>query len=271
MNSIDVECCDPLEASLATETFWDRKAQRNNGSTGDAVGHDDPWRNRCIERAQRPIIRRAIGNSARSLGEKSKRVLDLGCGVGRWISELTTHFPNYLGVDISRPMLRIASERYPEHVFSKQENMVLNIEDGSVDFAVSIAVLHHNSYENQDKLLAELHRVLRPGGELLLFESNGRPTKNNISIFYPRSPEDWVATVEQRGFKLIEKCGTAYYFISAILSRIIGSEKWLKTPLGRGSLWLDSFVTPVISPFLPQRFHERLLMRFTKNDTYQRT
>ena len=79
-------------ASQATESFWDDKAERSNGVAHLAVGVDDPWASRCIDRAQKPIVRKAIVRIAASLGSGEKRVLDLGCGVGRGIRDLTPHF-----------------------------------------------------------------------------------------------------------------------------------------------------------------------------------
>ena len=256
-----LEYCD---ASQATESFWDTKAERSNGITHLAVGEDDPWASRCIDRAQRPIVRRAIKSIADALGQGEKRVLDLGCGVGRWIRDLTERFAHYEGVDISNAMLEIAREKHPQHRFSKLENMTVDIEDEFFDFVLSIAVLHHNSYDNQSKMLAEVNRVIRPGGELLMFEAIGQSTDQSVAVFYPRSSADWIALAEQNGFEFVRKTGTAYYILADMVTRIIGSRSWLKTWLGRTCLWFDSILTPLISKVLPERFHIRSLLRFRK-------
>ena len=254
----------PADASKATEDFWDKKANSSNSDDDRAVGEDDPWVNRCIERAQRSILPPAIRATAEALQRSPTRVLDLGCGVGRWTSELSTHFSQYCGVDISESMLHIARRKYPEHQFSKLNNMILDFDDGAFDFVISIAVLHHNSYDNQLKLLAEAHRVLQPRGELLLLESVGRPVSEKAAIFYPRPSDEWIAAVEKHGFKLVQKSGTAYYLICDILSWVLGSRRWQRSPFGRACLWVDSMTTPLISPRLPERFHVRALMRFQK-------
>ena len=255
------ETCKALQA---TESFWDKKAELSNGVTHLAVCEDDPWISRCIDRAQRPIVRKAIADIAGSLGDGERHVVDLGCGVGRWIRDLTVHFTHYDGVDISETMVKIAREKHPMHRFSIMKNLILDIEDEFVDLVMSIAVLHHNSYENQGKLLAEVSRVLRPNGELLLLESIGSPTNESVSVFYPRPSSGWIKIAEQNGFELVDKTGTAYHFLSDIMARIVGGRRWLETPFGRAWLWLDSFTTPLLSPLLPERFHVRTLLRFRK-------
>ena len=252
------------KAALATEAHWDRKAEDSQDDDLQPVMVEDPWVNRCIERAQQPIVRDAITSVVNALGAQAESVLDLGCGIGRWIPILAPNFRHYHGVEISESMLQIARRRFPDRHFSKLQKMVLPADDQSVDFALSIAVLHHNSYVNQNALLRELHRILRPGGELLILESNHPRTESGISVFYPRPSEDWVDTIEEHGFLLLKKTGTTYHFLTDIVSRLLRSDKWLRSPPGRASLWLDSYVTPAIAQYLPERLQTRLAMRFRR-------
>ncbi len=253
-----------LSLAAATEAYWDRKAEHGVRDPERAVGVAEPGINRCIDRAQRPLISRAIRRAAKHLGDGSRSVLDFGCGVGRWVPTLAESFPDYHGIDISSSMVRLARERYPNHRFSKQDGITLRLDDESVDFLSSIAVLHHNAYATQEALLREFHRVLRPHGELLLFDALGKRTDKEPAVFYPRPTKDWIDVVEQQGFRLVHTRGTAYHILSAAVTKLLGSSDWMRSPLGRGLLWLDSFVTPVLSPLLPGRFHVRQLMTFRK-------
>ncbi len=252
------------DAVAATEAYWDRKAEHGVYDPERAVGDANPLINRCIDRAQRPLIQQAIRTAANQLGPQRRAVLDFGCGVGRWVPTLAEFFPEYHGIDISSSMVRLASERHPGHRFSKLDGMLLPLDDQSVDFITCIAVLHHNAYACQETLLQELHRVLRPNGEMLLFESIGERTDRNPAVFYSRPPEDWVRLIEGQGFRLLRSRGTAYHALSAVTSKLLGSSAWMDSRFGRGVLWFDGLLTPVVSPVLPRRFHVRQLMSFRK-------
>jgi ubiquinone/menaquinone biosynthesis C-methylase UbiE len=261
---MEVETSTPPALAAATEAYWDRKAEHGARDPDRAVGVAEPGINRCIDRAQRPLVNRAIRRAADNLGHRGRAVLDFGCGVGRWVPALTESFPDYHGIDISSSMVRLASERYPGHRFSKLDDMTLRLDDESFDFVTSIAVLHHNAYAIQEKLLREFHRVLRPGGELLLFEAIGKRTNEEVAVFYPRPAGEWIDIIQHHGFQLARTRGTAYHVLSAALSKLLGSSAWMSSRLGSGVLWLDSMVTPGLSPLLPERFHVRQLMSFRK-------
>ena len=55
----------------------------------------------------------------------------------------------------------IASKQYPDYRSSKLADMTLDAEDRVMDLAFSIAVLHQDWHQSQDKLPPELHHVMR--------------------------------------------------------------------------------------------------------------
>lgn len=89
------------------------------------------------------------------------RVLDAGCGEGVLVDEFASQLaiegldPNY-----SSPRVRTGSL------------LALPYPDGAFDRAMCLDVLEHLPYGDQPKALAELRRVLRPGGELLVSVPN---------------------------------------------------------------------------------------------------
>ncbi|MDJ0760857.1 MAG: class I SAM-dependent methyltransferase [Woeseiaceae bacterium] len=257
---------DYSQASEAeTNEFWDEKARANKDNPSRAVGVDDELRTRCIENAQRIVVGRALRRAVSSLDGKTERVLDFGCGVGRWLPHLDANFDAYLGVDISSEMLDIARKNYPQSKFSRLNNFTIDAEDTSFCLAFCIAVLHHNSYVNQDALIRELSRVVRPGGQLLLLESKGARMCGSGRIFYSRPVTDWIETVESEGFRHVETTGTCYQFADRIFAKVFSRAVARRPLMYRTSIFFDSQVMPYITPMLPGRFHERVLMRFERS------
>jgi SAM-dependent methyltransferase len=102
-------------------------------------------------------------------GDKSRLILDLGCGGGRH------YFCNYgkvIGVDPELELLPMAKKLYAEvyHAGGYQ----LPFADNTFDYVVSSDVLGHIPFDKKDVLFAEMHRVLKPGGRAVhMIETDG--------------------------------------------------------------------------------------------------
>jgi trans-aconitate methyltransferase len=108
------------------------------------------------------------------LGVKIDRkapMLDFGCGVGRLTRALAEHFPECWGVDISPTMIGLAKEfnrDLPQCRFLLNERDKLeNLRDNYFGFIYTSIVLQHMAERYIRKYVAELVRVLRPGGVLV--------------------------------------------------------------------------------------------------------
>jgi ArsR family transcriptional regulator len=105
------------------------------------------------------------------LVDESWRVGDLGCGTGQ-LSELIAPFAgSVVAVDDSAAMIGAARRRlasFDNVVVRSGRLEALPIEDGSLDVALMFLVLHY--VVEPELALAEAHRVLRPGGRLILVD-----------------------------------------------------------------------------------------------------
>lgn len=119
--------------------------------------------------------------------------LDFGCGAGRLTFALAPHFESVTGVDISAPMVEFASQR---NRCGERVRFVCNIApdlacfaDGSFAFAVTAIVLQHMRGDYALGYLAELLRVLRPGG-LLFFQMATAAHRAGASLAGAEEPPD---------------------------------------------------------------------------------
>ena len=96
-------------------------------------------------------------------------ILDVACGTGDLSIELQSHAKaSVIGTDFCRPMLTVAAEKSTTIPFIEGDAMNLGFADNTFD-AVTIAFGLRNLSNFADGL-AELHRVLRPGGKLAVLE-----------------------------------------------------------------------------------------------------
>jgi len=100
------------------------------------------------------------------LGFELKRVLDYGCGYGEFLQRLKSHATSRTGVDIDEEKIKVASTLDGIQAQLVPSDEALPFPDESFDTVIIMEVIEHVSDERV--VLAELARVLAPGGHLLL-------------------------------------------------------------------------------------------------------
>jgi SAM-dependent methyltransferase len=98
------------------------------------------------------------------------RVLDYGCGYGRTLGEMAqAGYQNVFGVDFSATMLARCRQEYPRASLIRNDGRTLPFESDSLDAVLLFATLTCiPQNEAQRALIAEVERVLRPGGLLYI-------------------------------------------------------------------------------------------------------
>lgn len=103
------------------------------------------------------------------------RVIDLGCGDGANVAYLRERGIECVGVDFSPQLVHRGVKRHPSFTgrAAVADVLAVPVPDGTFDVAVIIGVLHHiYSREDQVQAVQEGMRVLKPGGVLIIRESN---------------------------------------------------------------------------------------------------
>lgn len=97
------------------------------------------------------------------------KILDLGCGNGRLLKVIQGKNIDYIGADQSEGLIEIAKRKYPEAKFQAVDAFNLPFPNNYFDAIFCIRAFHHvPSKELRHKFLAEVRRVLRPGGLLVM-------------------------------------------------------------------------------------------------------
>jgi ubiquinone/menaquinone biosynthesis C-methylase UbiE len=105
------------------------------------------------------------------------RVLDVGCGPGRLVKVFAERVaPNgsVAGIDPSPQMIKRATARARKHRVAVNFQVAyaqgLPFPDAAFDAASCTLALHHVADDDQQTAVAEMYRVLKPGGRLLIAE-----------------------------------------------------------------------------------------------------
>jgi ubiquinone/menaquinone biosynthesis C-methylase UbiE len=114
----------------------------------------------------RPLIVDTVADSA------PKTVVDIGCGTGALSIPIAERLPTarVVGVDGDPEVLALAQRKPGAAAVEWTEGLAgaLPIEDGTADVVLTSLVLHHLPLATKRHLLADAHRILRPGGRLIV-------------------------------------------------------------------------------------------------------
>lgn len=151
----------------------------------------------------------ASGVIARSLElQASDVVLDVGGGTGGVSARLRDQVRTVLVIEPSEPLTRRGHDRHPGIGFAVGDGRRLPIRDASVDRILLVEVLHH--VEDADILLDEALRVLRPGGSILVEESEFHGPLGRVRLWlerallkgvWPRSRPELIDRLSARGLR----------------------------------------------------------------------
>lgn len=104
---------------------------------------------------------------------KFKNCLDVGCASGYMISEVSKEFPNaeYFAIDIYDKAIKYAKKLYPHIEFKVASAAKLPFKNNFFDLILFYETIEH--VQNPKECLAEMKRVLRKGGTLILTMDSG--------------------------------------------------------------------------------------------------
>ncbi|MFB7241983.1 SAM-dependent methyltransferase [Streptomyces populi] len=136
------------------------------------------------ELGQRPLDRAMLGVFAEAVrAGGGGQVADLGCGPGHVTAHLAGSGLDVFGVDASSEMVELARQACPDLRFEVGTMAALDIADGALDGVLSRWSIIHTAPHELPGVLAEFHRVLAPGGHLLVGFWGGDDPSRPTQVF----------------------------------------------------------------------------------------
>jgi ubiquinone/menaquinone biosynthesis C-methylase UbiE len=124
------------------------------------------------ELERKPFDREVLDKFANEVRGKGA-VCEIGCGPAQVARYLKDRGVDIHGVDLSEEMVRSASRLNPDITFAQGNMLELKIADNSLAGIVSFYAIIHLKRDEIGRALAEMNRVLEPGGRLLISFHDG--------------------------------------------------------------------------------------------------
>lgn len=141
--------------------------------------YDKLWVQKYSLRPTRNYILRAMANV-----KNKESILDLGCGPGQLIYELTERFNNLkiTGIDFSEKMLDISKSRNPQATHIKLDVNELNKLNDSFNVIICTHSLPY--YKEPEKVMNELERLLKDNGRILMGFASGNSFYDKLVLSF---------------------------------------------------------------------------------------
>jgi SAM-dependent methyltransferase len=138
-----------FEEKKADESFWDDQWRDDNLKSFVEAGRRDLFVSRFTKKFLKP--------------GKDVRILEGGCGKGRYVYALASRGYDAYGIDYAPEIIRKLNSTFPELKISFGDVRKIEFPDGYFDGYWSLGVIEH-FYDGYDTILEEMARVLKPGG-----------------------------------------------------------------------------------------------------------
>ncbi|MFX1378642.1 MAG: class I SAM-dependent methyltransferase [Promethearchaeota archaeon] len=159
-----------------------------------------------------------------SLLPHNAHILDVGCGAGIPTAKfLVEKGIQVTGIDLSQTMLNLARENVPNAQFIKMDMNELEFKENTFNGIISVYTLFHVPKKNHFEIFKRFHKILKPGGILLMntgiLESEGTSIFFGVPMFWSNlNPKTTLDLVKSAGFSIIseailERGGEYQYWI----------------------------------------------------------
>jgi SAM-dependent methyltransferase len=204
--------------------YWEERTRLYGAR---AAGYSDVAMDAYEDRLRRAAIERLVGRGG------GRRLLDAGCGSGRWSTRLAAAGWVVTGADISHGLLALAPSA-PNVTYVQGSIQDLALPTASFESVLSVTVLQHITDDSSfDAAVDNLMRMLRPGGMVAVLEYAPLWVFGSMPGYIrARSRGGWVRAFTSRGCRLRAETGVRFlghgpYMLAVKLARRVrpGTDK----------------------------------------------
>jgi predicted TPR repeat methyltransferase len=153
------------------------------------------------------------------------QVVEIGCGDGRDARDIVGKSDRYLGIDISRELVRLAEEHVPEGAFEVADAVKFEYPE-NLDVVFAFASLLHMDKTEVRTVLGKVHAALKPGGIFYIslkwmpeYSEQVKKDQFGTRLFYFYNAE------------LIQELASDAYETAATWREVIGHTDWFEIAL----------------------------------------
>jgi len=148
-----------------------------------------------------------------SLINNKGKILDIGCRWGDVTNEIYKKNKNIIGIEFVSKFVKMARKKYPHIKFKVGDAQKIPFDNNSFNTIFIGEVIEH--LINQEKAIKEIHRVLKPHGELILSTPNIASLRCRIKLLLGKFIDDdkghinlltkkqLINLLESNGFKIV--------------------------------------------------------------------
>ncbi len=139
---------------------------------------------------------------------KNPKILELGCGDGREAKKILGYSNDYLGIDISQEMIKLARKYVPKGKFKVADFEKFRFPK-KIDIVFALACLLYTDKKNMGIIFKKIHRALQEKGIIYLslkLGNYGRKVKIDDlgkKVFYYYTPTD-IKKLAENKYKVLE-------------------------------------------------------------------
>ena len=143
----------------STKEFWENRANNINNLQTVLLGSDKTGIKQNTRNEHEKLIVESVVKQI-----QNPKILDIGCGIGRWAENLINQFDSYTGVDFSEGFIDYASKKFSDNENIKfYNNSILNLDkeilDSNFNFIICTGVLMYVNDTNLSKFFKTLKQM----------------------------------------------------------------------------------------------------------------
>lgn len=144
----------------STKEFWENRANNINNLQTVLLGSDKTGIEQNTRNEHEKLIVESVVKQI-----QNPRILDIGCGIGRWAENLINQFDYYAGVDFSEGFIDYASKKFSDNENIKfYNNSILNLDkeilNSKFNFIICTGVLMYVNDSNLSKFFKTLKQMI---------------------------------------------------------------------------------------------------------------